>query len=70
MELELLGEAMPAKSTPDEATLGATPIEDAHTKRKKGDASPMEGVNREVSPAEEEPEEAVPNASVGATPME
>jgi len=70
MELELLGEATPAKSTPDEATLRATPIEDAHTESRNSDASPMEGIHGEVSPAEEELEEAMPDASVGATPME
>jgi len=68
--LELLGEATPAKSTPDEATLGATPIEDAHTEGRNGDALPMEGVHGEASPEEEEPEEAMPNAPVGAAPME
>jgi len=70
MELELLGEATPAKSTPDEATLGATPIKDPHTERRNGDGSPMEGIHGEALPAEEEPEEAMPDASVGATPME
>jgi len=33
MELEPLEEVTPAKSTPIEATLGATPIGDAHTKK-------------------------------------
>jgi len=71
MELELLEGATPAKSTPIKATpVGATPIEDAHTERRYGDASPMEGVYREASPPEEELEEAMPDASVGATPME
>jgi len=60
MELDLLGEATPVKSTTDEATLRATSIEDAHT----------EGRNDDASPVEEEPEEAMPDASVGATPME
>jgi len=60
MELELLEEATPEKSTPVEATIGATPMEDAHT----------EGRNDDASPAEEEPEEAMPDASVGVTPME
>ena len=36
------------------------PVEDART----------EGRYRDASPAEEEPEEAMPDASVGATPME
>ena len=70
MELELLEEATPAKSTPVEATLGATPIEDAHTGGRDGDASPMGGVRGRASPAEEVPEEAMPDASIGATPME
>ena len=68
MELEPLEDATPA---PVEATpAGATPIEDAHTEGRNGDASPMEGVYGEASPAEEEPEEAMPDASTGATPME
>ena len=58
-------EATPAKSTPVEATLGATPIEDAHTEGRNGDASPMEGVHGRASLAEEELEEAMPDASVG-----
>jgi len=70
MELELLEEATPAKSTSVEATSGATPIEDAHIEGRNGDALPMEGVHGEASPAEEKPEEAMPDASVGATPME
>jgi len=70
MELELLEEATPAKPTPVEATSGATPIEEAYTEGRNGDASPMEGVHREASPAEGEPEEAMPDASVGASPME
>ena len=70
MQLELFEEATPAKSTPVEATLGATPIEDAYTEGGNGDASPMEGVRGKASPAEEEPEEAMPDASIGATPME
>ncbi|XP_068486929.1 uncharacterized protein [Phaseolus vulgaris] len=70
MESELLGGATRTKFTLDKATLGATPIEDAHTERRNGDASPMEGVHGEASPAEEEPEEVMPDASVGATPME
>ena len=70
MELEPLEEATPAKSTLVEATLGATPIEDAHTEGRNGDASPMQGVRGEASPAEEELEEAMPDAFVGATPME
>jgi len=59
MELEPLEEATPEKSTPVEATIWATPMEDAYT----------EGRNDDVSPAEKEPEEAMPDASVGATPM-
>ena len=55
MELELLEEA--------------TPIEDAHTEGRNGDASPMEGVRGKALPAEKEPEEAMPDAFVGATPM-
>ena len=71
MELELLEEATPAKSTPVEAApVGAMPIEDARTEGRYGDASPMEGVCGEASPAEEEPKEAMPDASFGATPME
>jgi len=71
MELESWEEATPAKSTPVEATpVGATPIEDAHTKGRNGDASPREGVYGEASPAEEELEEAIHDASVGARPME
>jgi len=70
MELEPLEDATPAKSTPVQATPGATPIEDAHTEGRNGDASPMEGEHGEASPAEQEPEEAMPDASVGATPME
>jgi len=70
MELEPLEETTPAKSAPVEATLGATPIEDAHKEGRNGDASPMQGVRGEASPAEEEPEEAMPDASIGATPME
>jgi len=71
MELEPLEEATPAKSTLVEATpVGATPIEDAHAKGRNGDASLMEGIYGEASPAEEGPEEAMPDASVGTTPEE
>ena len=42
MELDLLGEATPVKSTTDEATLRATSIEDAHTEGRNDDASPVE----------------------------
>jgi len=51
-------------------TPGATPIEDARTEGRKGDASPVEGEHGEASPAEQEPKEAMPDASVGAMPME
>ena len=78
MELEPLEEATPAKSTPVEAIPAeAMPIEDAHTKGRYGDASPMEGVYGEASPTEEEPEESTPAKftpveaiPAGATPME
>jgi len=60
MQLEPLEEATPEKSTSVEATIGVMPMEDAHT----------EGRNDDVSPAGEAPEEAMTDASVGATPME
>jgi len=60
MKLEPLEEATPEKSTPVEPTIGATPMEDAHT----------EGRNDDASPVREESEEAMTDASVGATPME
>ena len=55
-ELEPLEEAAPAKFTPVEATTGATPVEDAHTVGRNGDASLMEEEHRETSAAEQEPE--------------
>ena len=64
MEVEPLGEATPAKSTPVEATLGATP-----TEGRNDDASPREGTHGEALPAGREPEEVMPDASIGATPM-
>jgi len=71
VELELVQEATPAKSTPVEAILArATPIEDAYTEDRYGDASPMEEVYGEASPTEEESEEAMPDASDRATPIE
>ena len=45
---------------PVEATIGATPMEDAHT----------EGRNDDASPTGEEQDEAMPDASVRAMPME
>jgi len=61
MEIEPLEEATPAESTPVEAMpAGATPTEDTHA----------EGGYCDAPPAEEELEEAMPEASVGATPME
>ena len=54
-ESESLGEATPAESTPVKAALGATPIEDAHTEGKNGEASPMEGVHGKALPADEVP---------------
>jgi len=63
LELDPLEEAMP------DASAGATPIEEAHTEGRNGDASPMEGVHEEASPTGGGPEEAMPDASVGVTPM-
>jgi len=60
MEVEPLGEATPAKSTPVEATLGATP-----TEGRNDDASPREGTHGEALPAGREPEEVMPDASIG-----
>jgi len=56
MELEPMDDATLAKSTPVEATLGATPIKDPHTEGRNGDASLMEEEREEASPAEQEPE--------------
>ena len=66
IELEPLEEVTPAESTP----AGATPIEDACTKGRYGDTSPMEEVYEEASPMEEESEEAMRDASDRATPIE
>jgi len=70
MELEPLEEETPTESTPIVITLGATPIGDAHTEERNNNASPVGGIHGEASATEREPEEAVPDASGGATSME
>jgi len=74
-ESESLGEAMPAESTPVEAALGATPIKDAHTEGKNGEASPMEGVHGKAPPADEVPRiswayHTTPQSSTMETPFD
>jgi len=49
---------------------GATPIEEACTEERYGEASPMEEVYGDASPTEEESEEAMPDAFDRATPIE
>ena len=73
-ELESLEEATPVESTPVEATLGVTPIEDAHTEGKNGEASPMEEVHGKASPADEVPRivwayHTTPQSSTMETPF-
>jgi len=61
VELEALEEATLVESTPvDALPIGVMPVEGAR----------REGRYHGASPTEEEPKEAMPDASVGATPME
>ena len=63
--------ATPAESMPVEVIpAGATPIEDARTEERNGDASSMEEVYGEASPMGEESEEAMLDASNRAMPIE
>ena len=55
LELESLEEVTPAESAPVEATLGATPVENAHTEGKNSEASPIERAHGKASPADEVP---------------
>ena len=73
-ELESWEEATPAESTPVEATLGATLIEDTHAEGKNGEASPMEEVHGKASPADEVPRivwayHTTPQSSTMETPF-
>jgi len=52
-ELESWDGVVPVEFTPVEATLGATPMEGAHTAGKDGEASPIEGAHGKASPADE-----------------
>ena len=67
MELEPLEEATLTEPMPVETIpAGATPIEDAHTEGRYGDAPPMEEESEEAMPVESTPVEVMP---IGATPI-
>ena len=73
-ELESWDGVAPAGFTLVEATLGATPMEGAHTEGKDGEASPIEGAHGKASPADEVPRivrayHATPQSSTMETPF-